>query len=241
MLEMRIRNYELRQRGSLAAMIACYLSLAGAAGLPLVEKTYLSSEDPNDMAPAGNAIIALRFHGQEAQVIDREQILAVMRRMFAHPQLAIRVIPDLARWEDWSVLDQVVRLFVEPTDDTLFARDKMAAYVMVCPLPEAKQHLKEFEKIDPGAVIKARRHLAFASQEADRVAAATAGQDNSSEPADGPIGSMDEAVATVGTSLPTEDSTSIWSTAWLIYLPVAAGVLFVVLLLVGAKRRRAES
>ena len=31
--------------------------------------------------------------------------------MLDRPQLADLVIPDLARWEDWSVMDRLVELF----------------------------------------------------------------------------------------------------------------------------------
>ena len=43
------------------------------------------------------AIMALRFHGSETDVVPKKRILEGLRYMLDRPQLADLVIPDLAR------------------------------------------------------------------------------------------------------------------------------------------------
>jgi hypothetical protein len=65
------------------------------------------------------------------------------------------VIPDLARWQDWSVMDRLVKLFKNADDDSIWVRVPVINYLRACPLPEAKQHIEELAKIDPEAVKRA--------------------------------------------------------------------------------------
>ena len=75
--------------------------------------------------------------------------------MLDRPELADLVIPDLARWEDWSVMEQLVKLFKTADEKTSWVRVPVINYLRACPLPEAKQHLTSLEKIDPDAVRRA--------------------------------------------------------------------------------------
>jgi hypothetical protein len=77
--------------------------------------------------------------------------------------LADLVIPDLARWEDWSQIERLVRLFKEADEESSWVRVPVVNYLLVCPKPEAKQYIKELEKIDPDAVKRARIFLPFSS------------------------------------------------------------------------------
>jgi hypothetical protein len=65
------------------------------------------------------------------------------------------VIPDLARWEDWSVMDRLVEMFKDADDETNWLRVPVITYLQECPLPEAKQHIAELSEIDPDAVRRA--------------------------------------------------------------------------------------
>src|SRR5439155_22742944 len=126
-------------------------TLAGEAGLPLIEKQFIQ----NDKATTsdGQAIVtALRFHGEEEKVIPRARLLKTLRLYLDRSAWADQVMPELARWEDWSALPKLVTLFQEadkalPTETTAFAlRVPIIKYLRACPLPEAKQRLTELEK-----------------------------------------------------------------------------------------------
>jgi hypothetical protein len=154
MLEDMLRSDDRKTRAGLDAMIGCYLTLTGPQGMPLIEDLFLKNKEA-EYADTYAAIMALRFHGTETDIIPRERILGGLRHMLQRPQLADLIIPDLARWEDWSQVDQLVKLFKEADDSSSWVRVPVINYLRACPKPEAKEHIKELEKIDPDAVKRA--------------------------------------------------------------------------------------
>lgn len=151
LLETWIRERDPDVRQSLDAIVACYLTLRGEAGLPFIEQTILSRDDAefNDIYSAAQA---LRFHGEEEQRIDRSRLAQSLRLLLKHPRSAEVVIPDLARWEDWSALDDVAQLFTAPSDKQRSLRLLVVQYLHACPLPAAKTKLAEFKQIDADTV-----------------------------------------------------------------------------------------
>lgn len=155
MLEDFIKSDDPQKRAGLDALVASYLTLTGEKGLPLIEDRFLRRPDAED--PDVNAVIsALRFHGTDVKHIPRERVAQSVRLALDHPKLADTVIPDLARWEDWSVIDRMVELFKNCDEDNQYVRVPVVAYLTACPKPEAKAYLKELEQIDPDAVRRAR-------------------------------------------------------------------------------------
>ena len=146
----------------LDVLIVAYLALAGVDGLPLVEDLFLKDPDAQ-YAHAYAAVAALRFCGNEIRAIDRDRVVASMRLMLDRPAAADLVIPDLARWEDWSVIDRVVELFEEADDDSSWVRVPVVNYLRACPLPEAKTAIDRLAKIDPDAVRRAGRITSLAA------------------------------------------------------------------------------
>lgn len=135
----------------LDALIACYLTLAGEEGLPLINELFLT----NKKAPyteTYSAIMAIRFHGTEGGVIPRSALLPSLHLMLERPSLADLVIADLARWGDWSQIDRLVKLFEEADDETNFIRVPVVNYIRACPEPAAEKALKRLEEIDPESV-----------------------------------------------------------------------------------------
>ena len=154
MLEEMITSSDRKQRQGLDSMIGCYLTLAGEAGLPMIEETFLKNKK-SDYADTYAAIMALRFHATEGNVIEKERVVQSLRLMLERPELADLVIPDLARWEDWSAMDKLFELFKKADEKTSWVRVPVVNYLRACPLPKAKELLKECEKIDPQAVKRA--------------------------------------------------------------------------------------
>lgn len=160
LLEKMIKDEDRQSRTALDAMIGCYLNLKGPAGLPLVEELFLKN-DKADYVDTWSTIQALRVMGQETKVIPKERLVAALRNMLNRPQLADLVIPDLARWQDWSAMDRLVQLFKEADDETSFVRVPVVQFLRQCPDPKAKEHLAELAKIDPDAVKRAMNYLAI--------------------------------------------------------------------------------
>jgi hypothetical protein len=154
-LEARMRSEDGEKKAGLDAMIACYLTLKGDDGLALVEELFLKNKN-SPYADTYSAIMALRFHGTEGGVLDRKNIVTSMHHILERPELADLVIPDLARWEDWTPMDRLVQLFKEANEESSWVRVPVINYLRACPLPEAAKKLEELEKIDPKAVQRAK-------------------------------------------------------------------------------------
>lgn len=154
LLEKLLRSEDENQRGGLDAMIACYLTLRGAEGLPLIDELFLNNKK-SQYADTYAAIMALRFHGTDGGVIDKERVLQSMRLILDRPELADLVIPDLARWEDWTQIDKLSELFKSADEKSSWVRVPVINYLRACPLPAAEARLNELKEIDPAAFKRA--------------------------------------------------------------------------------------
>ncbi len=154
MLEKYIRSEDRKEKQGLDALIACYITLKKDAGLPLIEELFLKNKK-SDYADTYAAIMALRFHASEGKVVDKKRLLEGFHYMLERPELADLVIPDLARFEDWAPIDKLFDLYKKADEKTSWVRVPVVNYLRVCPLPKAKELLKECEKIDPQAVKRA--------------------------------------------------------------------------------------
>ena len=143
-------------RSGLDALIACYVVLRGPTGLDLIDKLFLdrgSREIPFTETYA--AVMALRFLGEESDVVPRERVLESLRLLLNEPKLADLVIADLARWGDWTVIDRLVAIYTDATAENLFVREPIVNYMKACPLPEAEAAVEKLREIDPEAVRRA--------------------------------------------------------------------------------------
>ncbi|QDT08092.1 hypothetical protein [Planctomycetes bacterium K23_9] len=160
MLETLMTSTQKSTRGGLDALIACYLTLAGEQGLPLVNKLFLA----NKKAPYADtyaAIMAVRFHGTEGEVIARSALVESLHHVLDRADLADLVIPDLARWKDWSQIERLKNLFINADEDNNWVRVPVVNYLRACPLPAAAEAMKELEKLDPESVRRANTFFAI--------------------------------------------------------------------------------
>ncbi len=160
MLEQMLRSTQKSTRGGLDALIACYLTLAGEKGLPLVDELFLN----NQQAPYADtyaAIMAVRFHGTEGEVIPRSALVDSLHHVLDRPDLADLVIPDLARWNDWTQIDRLTELFIKADSNNNWVRVPVVNYLRACPLPEAKTAIKKLEEVDPESVRRANTFFAI--------------------------------------------------------------------------------
>jgi hypothetical protein len=153
-LEKMLRSTQKSSRGGLDALIACYLTLAGEKGLPLIDELFLA----NKKAPYADtyaAIMAIRFQGTEGDKIPRSALVESLHHVLDRTDLADLVIPDLARWSDWSQIDRLTKLFIDANADNNWVRVPVVNYLRACPLPEAKEAMKKLEEVDPESVRRA--------------------------------------------------------------------------------------
>ncbi len=154
MLEEMLKSTQQSTRSGLDSLIACYMTLGGKDSLKLINELFLS----NKQAPYADtyaAIMAIRFHGTETDLIPRSELVAALHNVLDRADLADLVIPDLARWGDWTQIDRLVKLFEAAEADNNWLRVPVVNYMRACPLPEAAAALEKLKAIDPEAVKRA--------------------------------------------------------------------------------------
>lgn len=154
LLESMLRSDDPNRRAGLDALIACYVTLQGEDGLDLIDELFLAN-DQSQYADTYAAIMALRFHGTDGGVIEKDRVLKSMRLILDRPELADLVIPDLARWEDWSQIDKLAELFKSADEKSSWVRVPVINYLRACPLPEAVKTLDSLKELDPAAYKRA--------------------------------------------------------------------------------------
>lgn len=154
LLEGMLKSKDRQVKQGLDAAINAYLMLKGPDGMQLVEEEFLKNKKA-EYTDTYAAIVALRVHGQEVNTLPREQLLAGLRHILDRPDLADLVIPDLARWQDWTVTDRLVELFKTADEKSSWVRVPVINFLQASPEPKAKEYLAQLEKIDPDAVKRA--------------------------------------------------------------------------------------
>jgi len=189
-------------RNGLDALIACHVALQGEQALDLVDRLFLARKAREKEIPFTEtyaAVMALRFLGEESDLVPRERVLASLKLLLDEPKLADLVIADLARWQDWSVIERLVTIFKEAKPDNIFVREPIVNYLRACPLPEAAAAVKELETIDPEAVRRAATLAGLAG------IAATGGEEQPPAPPP-PTPAEDQALAAkIGAVVGDED------------------------------------
>ncbi len=160
LLEGFLKSGDRKQQAGLDALIACYLNLKKEDGVDLIEKEFISNKDC-DYVDTLAAVSALRFHGTEVDFIPRDRIVTAMRKMLDRPKMADMIIPDLARWEDWTVVERLVQMFKDADDETNWVRVPVVNYLRACPDPKAKKYIEELREIDPDAIRRAEFFAEF--------------------------------------------------------------------------------
>jgi hypothetical protein len=206
-------------RSGLDALIACYVTLRGPEGLDLVDRLFLDRAALDDtqrnlpFAETYAAVMALRFLGEESDIVPRPRVLQSLRLLLAEPKLADLVIADLARWQDWSVIGPLIELFKNAQADNIFVREPVVNYLKACPLPEAAAAVAELEKIDPEAVRRAATLAGLAAVAASAPATAAESDDDggdggaTSPAAVAPTAEDSALAATIAPVLADEDAT----------------------------------
>ena len=159
-LEEMMRSDDRKKKAGLDALIACYLLLKGEAGLDVVDELFLQNKKA-EYADTYSAIMAIRFHLNEAKKLSRSRLIVSLRHILDRPNLADLVIPDLASCEDWEVMDRLVELFKSADEKSSWVRVPVINFLRSCPLPKAEEYIEELNGVDPEAVKRAKTFFPF--------------------------------------------------------------------------------
>lgn len=135
--------------------LSCALVLGGEKSLELIDERILVNPKSR-YSDVNSAVLAIRVHGTEFKQIPRQRLIESLRLVLEKPEIADLVIPDLARWEDWSQIDKLVELYSAPEEKSQFVRVPVVRYLQACPLPEAEAALEKCKAVDPDAVRRAQ-------------------------------------------------------------------------------------
>ncbi len=152
-LESMLQSTSQASRAGLDALIGCYLTLAGTDGLPLIDRLFLSNQQAS-YADTYAAIAAIRNLGT-LDLLPRSTLAEALHPVLHREPLADLVIPDLARWQDWSQVETIKQLFLEADEDNNWVRVPAVNYLRACPLPEAEVALQKLMEVDPESVRRA--------------------------------------------------------------------------------------
>lgn len=160
MLQEMLMSTQKTARSGLDALIACYLTLSGEEGLSLIDEEFLVNKKAS-YADTYAAIMAIRFHGTEGGVIARSALVESLHHILDREDLADLVIPDLARWQDWSQVEKLKDLFLAADANNNWVRVPVINYLRACPKPEAAEAMEELKKVDPESVRRANTFFAI--------------------------------------------------------------------------------
>lgn len=160
LLEEMLTSTQKTARTGLDALIACYLTLSGEEGLQMINNEFLKNKKAS-YADTYAAIMAIRFHGTEGGVIARSALVESLHHILDREDLADLVIPDLARWKDWSQVEKLKKLFLDADADNNWVRVPVINYLRACPEPEAAEAMEELKKVDPESVRRANTFFAI--------------------------------------------------------------------------------
>jgi hypothetical protein len=149
-----------------------YLLITGDKGLAVIDREKIEKKKKVPFSETFAAMTALRnmwTYGNGR--IEPERLRQSMRLLLDRPELADLVIPDLARWKDWTVQDRLMEMYDSEEFNIPAVKRAIVRYLLVCSrdvstgpdgtvnpyAADAKQLLEGLRKKDPKTVSEAER------------------------------------------------------------------------------------
>ena len=146
-------------------LVAGYLILSGQDGLNVINQEIIANEHV-EFSQRFAVMESLRFLWDYKQnQISKNELRRSLRMMLMEPQLTGLVVTDLARWKDWSSLEQIVRLYDRPDYDDLDTKRTIVRYLIAASnsqdvdvQADADRHLSKIRISDPKIIASAKRY-----------------------------------------------------------------------------------
>lgn len=163
-----VEQYRLGVDGIMAG----YLMMTQDEGVKVLEETKLR-DTTVPFSETYAAMQALRFMWTYSHRIEKPRLREAMRVLLARPEVADLVITDLARWEDWDVMDKLMEMYDAPAFNNNQTKRSIIRYFLtmakkqaaateesaVKNLEKAKTHLAELKQKDPNTYRQAEKFL----------------------------------------------------------------------------------
>jgi hypothetical protein len=134
-------------------VLAGFLLLGGESALDTIDERFLSNPKAAD-GDVRHALAALRFYAESKPGASKPPIAKALRHVLKRPEFADRAIIDLARWQDWSDVREIAKLYSEGAEHRAL-RLAVVGYLRACPLAAALDELEELQKRDAAGVAAA--------------------------------------------------------------------------------------
>lgn len=157
-LRQRIESPEDDFRAGFDGLLGGYLLLAPQAALELIESKYLANPQAAD-GDVRHALTALRFYHEFGRELPKARLNEALARLLARREFAEAAIVDLARWQAWEALPQVVALYPKEGSGSSNLGRAVVGYLLACPTKEAAHSLRNLRKQDPRGVAEAEEVL----------------------------------------------------------------------------------
>ena len=141
-MEKKIMTIDSDFRLGLEGIMSGYLMLTGEEGLQQLEdakircRTYIDSDGEEKKLPFSETyatVNTLRFMRKyEPDRIPLERLASSMYLLLERPELSDLIIPDLARWQDWSAQGRLMKMFDEEEFQIPSIKRAIVRYMLAC-------------------------------------------------------------------------------------------------------------
>ncbi|WP_417386226.1 hypothetical protein [Gimesia sp.] len=158
-------------RMGIGGLMSGYLMLTGSAGLDKIDKSKFRDKMAafSETFAAMQALSFMWTFGEDK--IEKRRLNQSMRLLLERPELADLVIANLARWEDWTVMERLAELYGAKDYDVRSVKKAIIRYFLVASLVpptraggndietsrKAKQFLELLRLTDPQTIRSAER------------------------------------------------------------------------------------
>ena len=144
-------------------LISGYLVLAGEKGLDAIDASKLQNKNASfsEVYAAAQGVRFLWTYGNGR--ISQDRLRKSMRGLLDRPEIVDLVIADLARWEDWSVMDRLMNNYGKGDYSQLGVKRAIVRYMRAAAKANAQQaeqanaNLAKLRQQDPALVKAAER------------------------------------------------------------------------------------
>jgi hypothetical protein len=136
-----------------------YLVAEGPAAIEHISDRLLANSK-SAVGDVRHAEKALRFYYEYGPADQRPAVAKAVEHLLDRPSESAAAITDLARWQDWKVVDKIAPLYDRKDDNDAFIQRAVIGYLLACPLPEASQSLARLRQHYPKGVADAEQTLA---------------------------------------------------------------------------------
>jgi hypothetical protein len=139
-----------RMTPALDGILDGYIQLRPKQGWELALSILHDAKQPFQVRFA--VIRSIRFFHNWKPEDNETNILACLREVLSHGDLADLAIADLARWKNWDLTVDVLAQYAKKTHDAPIVKRAIIRYALACPKKEAMAFLAERRKAEPDFV-----------------------------------------------------------------------------------------